>query len=48
MEKEEKIKAIMNRDSNYDGKFYYGVKSTGIVCKPSCKAKNPHEKNIGT
>lgn len=46
MEKEEKIKAIMNRDSSYDGKFYYGVKSTGIVCKPSCKAKNPHEKNI--
>ena len=46
MEREEKIKAIMNRDSSYDGKFCYGVKSTGIVCKPSCKAKNPHEKNI--
>lgn len=48
MEKEEKIKAIMNRDSSYDGKFYYGVKSTGIVCKPSCKAKNPHEKKHRT
>lgn len=35
MEREEKIKAIMNRDSSYDGKFCYGVKSTGIVCKPS-------------
>ena len=46
MEREEKIKAIMNRDSSYDGKFCYGVKSTGIVCKPSCKAKNPLESNI--
>lgn len=46
MEREEMIKAIMNRDHNYDGRFCYGVKSTGIVCKPSCKAKNPQEKNI--
>ncbi len=46
MEREEKIKAIMNRDSSYDGKFCYGVKSTGIVCKPSCKARKPHERNI--
>lgn len=46
MEREEKIKAIMNRDSSYDGKFCYGVKSTGIVCKPSCKARKPNEKNI--
>lgn len=46
MEREEKIKAIMNRDSSYDGKFCYGVKSTGIVCKSSCKARKPHERNI--
>lgn len=46
MKKEEKIKAIMNRDSSYDRKFYYGIKSTGIVCKPSCRTKNPHESNI--
>lgn len=46
MEREEKIKAIMNRDNSYDGKFCYGVKSTGIVCKPSCKARKPNEKNI--
>lgn len=46
MEREEKIKAIMNRDSSYDGKFCYGVKSTGIVCKPSCKARKPHERSI--
>lgn len=46
MGKEEQIKAIMQRDGSYDGKFWYGVKSTKIVCIPSCKAKIPLEKNI--
>lgn len=46
MEEKEKIQAILNRDSHYDGKFWYGVKSTGIVCKPSCNAKIPLLKNI--
>lgn len=41
-----KIQAILNRDSRYDGNFWYGVKSTGIVCKPSCSAKTPLLKNI--
>ncbi|WP_148229850.1 Ada metal-binding domain-containing protein [Bacteroides helcogenes] len=39
MDEIEKIQAILNRDSRYDDVFWYGVKSTGIVCKPSCSAK---------
>lgn len=46
MEEKEKIQAILNRDGRYDGVFWYGVKSTGIVCKPSCSAKIPLLKNI--
>ncbi|WP_277821332.1 Ada metal-binding domain-containing protein [Palleniella muris] len=46
MDEKEKIQAILNRDSQYDGVFWYGVKSTGIVCKPSCSAKIPLLKNI--
>lgn len=46
MDEKEKIQAILNRDSRYDGKFQYGVKSTGIVYKPSCSAKIPLLKNI--
>lgn len=43
---EEKIKAILDRNKDFDGLFYYGVKTTGIVCRPSCTAKTPLIKNI--
>lgn len=46
MDEKERIKAILDRDSRYDGVLWYGVKSTGIVCKPSCSAKIPLLKNI--
>lgn len=46
MEEKEKIQAILKRDGRYDGMFWYGVKSTGIVCKPSCSAKVPSLKNV--
>ena len=38
--------AFKNCDASFDGKFYVTVKSTGIYCLPSCKARLPHEKNI--
>lgn len=46
MDYKEKIEAIINRDSRYDDMFCYGVKTTGIVCKPSCPAKRPKIDNI--
>ena len=45
MELEEKIKAKKERNKKYDGRFYVAVKTTGIVCKPSCPAK-PLKKNV--
>lgn len=43
---ENKWEAISTRDETYDGVFWYGVKSTGIFCIPSCKSKHPHRENI--
>ena len=46
MTHQEMMKAIRERDAHYDGIFVYGVKTTGIVCKPSCPARVPKEENI--
>lgn len=32
-------KAVEMRDSKYDGTFVFGVRSTGIYCRPSCPSK---------
>lgn len=34
------------KDKNYDGKFYFGVKTTGIFCRPSCPAPVAKEENV--
>ena len=46
MERIEQINAVRNRDKRYDGKFFVAVTSTKIVCRPSCSAKMPLEKNM--
>ncbi|WP_346775323.1 Ada metal-binding domain-containing protein [Bacillus sp. RO2] len=45
MTSEEKWKAVSTCNDYYDGLFYYGVITTGIFCRPSCKAKTPLRKN---
>ena len=42
----EKWDAVVNCDRSYDGKFFYGVKTTGIFCRPSCKSKEPLKENV--
>lgn len=39
-------KAIINNDSSYNGSFYYGVITTGIFCRPSCKSKSPRKEHV--
>lgn len=46
MTDEEKWKASLSCDAAYDGKFFYGVKTTGIFCRPSCKSKSPKRENV--
>ena len=38
--------AISNNDSSFDGKFFYALKTTGTVCRPSCTARNCNPKNV--
>lgn len=42
----EKWNAVVTCDSTYDGLFFYGVKTTGIFCRPSCKLKSPRQSNV--
>lgn len=43
---EEQWKAIVNNDAAYDGVFYCGCRTTGIVCRPSCTTKQGRPRNI--
>ncbi|MCL6516648.1 Ada metal-binding domain-containing protein [Alicyclobacillus sp.] len=38
--------AIVNCDVAYDGRFYYGVVSTGVFCRPSCRSKTPKREHV--
>lgn len=43
---EEKWQAVVSCNKDYDGLFFYGVKTTEIFCRPSCRAKTPARKNV--
>jgi len=42
----EMYRALCDRDSEYEGVFFVGVKTTGIFCRPTCPARKPLQKNI--
>ena len=46
MKDDEMWEAVRDCDAACDGKFYYGVKTTGIYCRPSCKSKLPKRENV--
>ncbi len=37
----EYYKALVEKDSTYDGIFFAGIKTTGIFCHPTCTARKP-------
>ena len=39
-------RAIVQRDARFDGRFFTGVKTTGIYCRPVCPARTPHSRNV--
>ena len=43
---EDRKQSVLDRDARYDGVFVYGVKSTGIYCRPSCASRRPSPENI--
>jgi len=38
--------AVQRRDRAYNGRFWFSVKSTGVYCLPSCKARPPLRRNV--
>jgi AraC family transcriptional regulator of adaptative response/methylated-DNA-[protein]-cysteine methyltransferase len=39
-------RAIQTRDAGYDGIFWYGVRSTGVFCRPACSSRQPKRENV--
>src|SRR3954449_6392236 len=38
--------AVLDRDRRADGRFVYGVQSTGIYCRPSCPSRRPRRDRV--
>lgn len=43
---DEMMAAFMGRNSEYDGVFFTGVRTTGIFCRTTCSARKPLPKNV--
>jgi AraC family transcriptional regulator, regulatory protein of adaptative response / methylated-DNA-[protein]-cysteine methyltransferase len=40
------LAAFARKDSRFDGVFYVAVKTTGVFCRPVCRAKPPKPANV--
>ncbi|KZZ84789.1 bifunctional transcriptional activator/DNA repair enzyme AdaA [Bacillus sp. SJS] len=38
--------AIVSCNTAFDGQFFYGVKTTNIFCRPSCRSRTPLRQNV--
>jgi AraC family transcriptional regulator of adaptative response/methylated-DNA-[protein]-cysteine methyltransferase len=38
--------ALLRRDRQQDGRFFFSVITTGVYCRPSCAARRPLRKNV--
>ena len=43
--KDEYYQALLTKNSEYEGVFYVGVKTTGVFCRPTCPARKPKFEN---
>ncbi len=37
--------AVLRRDAQAEGVFYYSVKTTGVYCRPTCASRRPRREN---
>jgi AraC family transcriptional regulator, regulatory protein of adaptative response / methylated-DNA-[protein]-cysteine methyltransferase len=42
----ERWEAVTTRDASADGAFFYGVRTTGVFCRPSCASRLPRRENV--
>jgi AraC family transcriptional regulator of adaptative response/methylated-DNA-[protein]-cysteine methyltransferase len=38
--------AVVARDAGADGRFFYGVETTGVFCRPGCASRLPRRENV--
>lgn len=38
--------AVTRRDQTWDGRLFYGVRTTGIYCRPSCPSRRPRRDRV--
>ena len=38
--------AVSTNDTAADGLFLYGVRTTGVYCRPSCRSRTPRRENV--
>ncbi len=43
---EQQWQAVLTRDISQDGRLYYGVKTTGVYCRPSCPSRRPRRQSV--
>lgn len=43
---ERRWRAVLTRDASADGTFVFGVRSTGVYCRPSCPARRPRRDRV--
>jgi AraC family transcriptional regulator of adaptative response/methylated-DNA-[protein]-cysteine methyltransferase len=46
LEDEQRWEIAGRRDAAFDGRFFVGVLTTGIYCRPSCPARRPLRRNV--
>jgi len=39
-------RARLTRDPRYDGRFFTGVRTTGVYCRPVCPVRKPFSRNV--
>lgn len=46
LEFDEMYEALVSSNSEYDGVFFVGVRTTGIFCRATCSARTPNRENV--
>ncbi len=39
-------RVLQSRDPRFDGRFFVGVRTTGVYCRPVCPARTPKRENV--
>jgi AraC family transcriptional regulator, regulatory protein of adaptative response / methylated-DNA-[protein]-cysteine methyltransferase len=46
MANEKYWEAVLKRDTRFEGRFVYAVRSTGVYCRPTCPSRRPNRSQV--